>query len=38
MLLLGKTKEEAEKEALALLKRVNLEEKAYLSTKGLSGG
>ena len=38
MLLLGKTKEEAEKGALALLKRVNLEEKAYLSTKGLSGG
>lgn len=37
--LLGKiSQEEAEKQALNLLKRVNLEEKAYLSTKGLSGG
>lgn len=37
--LLGKMcQEEAEKQALNLLKRVNLEEKAYLSTKGLSGG
>lgn len=37
--LLGKmSQEEAEIQALNLLKRVNLEEKAYLSTKGLSGG
>ena len=32
------TKEEAEAKALSLLKRVNLEDKAYVSTKSLSGG